>query len=67
MDYKFQQPHMHRVGKCLGCGRILISDVYSLCMRCAAEAYVASEFENAHPTAPMDELEALYQEIGGSE
>jgi hypothetical protein len=53
-------PQADRIGKCLGCGRLLISDIYSLCMRCAMQL-----LEAPASTGAKDESDTMYRELGG--
>jgi len=57
---------MPPVGKCLGCGRLLISDVYSLCWRCASALFEQPVPTQAHADAhPEGFVERLYCDLGG--
>lgn len=59
-------PKMPNTGKCENCGRILITDAYVLCWRCANEAigFPGNAFALTVYQSP-DELEKLYWDIGG--
>lgn len=52
-------PKMRPTGRCLGCGRALISDVYSLCMRCCQRVF------DVDAAAGGEEFDALYFDVGG--
>lgn len=59
-------PKLEPLGKCLGCGRILISNVYSLCWRCATTLVDGSTPSQGHADRhPQDFVERLYSETGG--
>lgn len=60
-------PKLEPIGKCLDCGRILISNVYSLCWRCATKLVEQPDLPNqAHADRhPQDFVERLYGEVGG--
>jgi hypothetical protein len=55
-------PELPKLGKCLGCGRILITDAYSLCWGCATGAL---EQQRPRAAGPEKFVEQLYTETGG--
>jgi hypothetical protein len=59
-------PRMGPIGKCNACGRLLVSDVYSLCWRCACSLIEAPMPDQAHADRhPAGFVEALYVDLGG--
>lgn len=52
-------PKTRPLARCLGCNRVLISDVYSLCMRCCQRVF------DVDTAVGGEEFDVLYFDVGG--
>jgi hypothetical protein len=61
-------PRMPGLGRCGGCSRLLITDAYSMCWRCAVSVLEQPLPSQAHADdRPADFVERLYVDLGGGE